>query len=218
MRQISIVSLFPQAIESYLRIGMLAKAQLAGIVQFNVIDLRQFGLGKRRQVDDTPYGGGGGMILRVEPLVAVLEFIKQKTVNPTKVILLTPRGKLFKQAKAFDLAQSDSDLILIGGRYEGYDERIVAWVDEQISIGQYILTGSELPSLLVVDSVVRLLDGVLASPSSIENESFVTSDNQIEYPQYTKPEIFRDLSVPPVLLTGHHSQIEAWRKQQTRKF
>lgn len=141
---------------------MLAKAQLANIVKFHVIDLRQFGLGRRRQVDDTPYGGGGGMILRIEPLVAAIEFAKQKTSQSSKVLLLTPRGQLFKQAMAFELAKAQLDLILIGGRYEGYDERIVGWVDQQISIGQFVLTGSELPALVVTDSIVRLLDGVLA--------------------------------------------------------
>ena len=215
MKRISIISLFPQALEAYLSVGMLAKATALKIVRFELIDLRQFGLGRRRQVDDTPYGGGSGMVLRIEPLVAALEDARAQS-HDAEVVLLTPRGQLFKQATARSLAQSERDLILIGGRYEGYDERLVNWIDRQISIGHYVLTGSELPALVVADSVVRLLDGVLGGADSAEDESFNVSEARLEYPQYTKPEVFHDLIVPAVLLSGNHQEIAAWRRQQSQ--
>ena len=195
---------------------MLAKATQMGAVRLDCVDLRQFGLGPRRQVDDTPYGGGGGMILRIEPLVAAIEAVQQQAERPTQVVLLTPRGQLFKQADARALADSDADLILLGGRYEGYDERLVHFVDQQFSIGQYVLTGAELPALVVTDAVVRLLPNVLGAPDACQNDSFATAEATIEHPQYTKPEVFRNLAVPEVLKSGHHQAIDAWRKEQTQ--
>ena len=218
MRKISIISLFPQVVEPYFTAGMLAKAAGLGIADFAAVDLRRFGLGSRQQVDDTPYGGGGGMILRIEPLVAAIEAIQENSAGTALVVLLTPRGKLFEQADAQALADSGRDLILIGGRYEGYDERVVDWVDHRFSIGRYVLTGSELPALVVADSVVRLLDGVLGNPEGVVNESFSDSPTAIEYPQYTKPEVFRGLSVPEVLRSGNHGEIAAWRQTQSDNF
>ena len=218
MRRISIISLFPQFLQAYLEVGMLAKAAGRQVVEFHAVDLRRFGIGPRKQVDDTPCGGGGGMILRIEPLVAAIEAAQALSKGSAQVVLLTPRGKLFEQADAQSLADSDRDLILVGGRYEGYDERLVEWTDRQFSIGRYVLTGSELPALAVVDSVVRLLDGVLGNPEGAVNESFTDSPTAVEYPQYTKPETFRGLSVPEILLSGNHGAVDAWRQEQSDNF
>ena len=213
MKRISIISLFPGALAPYLEVGMLAKAAARQLVVFELIDLRRFGLGSRCQVDDTPYGGGPGMILRIEPLVAALEDAKSRSPE-AEVILLTPRGRLFSQETAQSLAASGRDLILIGGRYEGYDERLADWSDRQLSIGHYVLTGAELPALVVTDSVVRLLDGVLGGEDSLVEESFAAAQARPEYPQYTKPEVFRGYAVPPILLSGNHQAIAEWRHRQ----
>lgn len=193
---------------------MLWKAQDKGIVEYSYINLRDFGLGPRKTVDDTPYGGGDGMLLKPEPLVAAIEAAKEKT-KKAKVILLTPRGKRFDQAKARKLAAASQDLIFVCARYEGYDERVVEYVDEQISIGDYVLTGGELPAMVVIDSVVRLLPGVLGGETSAEIESFSQGSN-LEFPQYTRPENFRGQRVPEVLLSGNHAQIEKWREAYSK--
>lgn len=192
--------------------SMLHKAQQIKAVEFIYINLRDFGLGPRKQVDDTPYGGGDGMVLRPEPVVAAIEQAKKQSPK-AKVILPTPRGKLYKQSTAKKLAASQQDLILVCPRYEGYDERITDYVDEQLCIGNYILTGGELPTLIIIDSVVRLLPGVLGGETSAEKESFQDDDVAIEHPQYTRPEEFRGKKVPNVLLSGHHAEIEAWRTE-----
>lgn len=202
--------------EGVLNTSMLWKAKDQGKVTYEYIDLRQFGLGPRRQVDDTPYGGGAGMLLRVEPLIAAIE--KAKAIDPTaKVILPTPRGKLYKQSDAKQLAADNNGLILICPRYEGYDERITEWVDESYRIGNYILTGGELPAMLVIDSVVRLLPGVLGGETSAEIESFQQDDQNVEFPQYTRPEEYRDMKVPDVLLSGNHAAIDDWRNKQAKR-
>ena len=216
MRKIAIITLFPQALKTYLQVGMLAKASLNQIVQYKLIDLRDYGLGVRRQVDDTPYGGGDGMILRIEPLVAAIEDLQNQFQEKADVVLLTPRGKLFSQEKACQLAESNKNLILLGGRYTGYDERLVNWADHQVSIGNYVLTGSDLPALVVVDAVVRLFDGVLGGDSR-QLESFSSAQIKKGHPQYTKPEVFRDLKVPQVLTSGNHQAIDAWRKERISK-
>lgn len=191
--------------------SMLWKAQDRKLVDISYIDLRVFGLGPRRAVDDTPYGGGDGMLLKVEPLVAAIELAK-KNDPKALVILPTPRGKTYKQSDAKRLAAGGKGLILICARYEGYDERITKWVDEQISIGNYVLTGGELPAMTIVDSVIRLIPGVLGGENSTEVESFQQDDETIEFPQYTRPEDFRGMKVPDVLLSGHHAEIAKWRK------
>lgn len=193
--------------------SMLWKASDKNIVEYELIDLRQFGLGPRKQVDDTPYGGGDGMLLMVEPLVAAIEYAKQSSPN-SKVILPTPRGETFKQSHAKALAAAEQDLLFICPRYEGYDERVTKWVDTQYSIGNYVLTGGELPAMVMLDSIVRLLPGVLGGETSAAVESFQDDDISIEYPQYTRPEVFRDMKVPDVLLSGHHAEIEKWRSSQ----
>jgi tRNA (guanine37-N1)-methyltransferase len=212
--KIQIISLFPEAIEPYLNVSMLWKAKDRDIASYQLINLRDFGLGPRHQVDDTPYGGGDGMLLKPEPLVAAIEYAKQTNPEAT-VILPTPRGKLYKQSDAKRLAARNQDLIILCPRYEGYDERITKWVDEQFCIGQYILTGGELPAMIIVDSIVRLLPGVLGGKASTEIESFQHDDVAIEFPQYTRPEEFRGLKVPEVLLNGHHAQVEEWRAKQS---
>jgi tRNA (guanine37-N1)-methyltransferase len=209
---IQIVTLFPEMFKGVLDSSMLWKAQKNNIVSYGLVDLREYGIGPRKQVDDIPYGGGDGMVLRPEPLFAAVEAAKQKSPK-AKVLLMTPRGETFNQAKAKQLADNKTDLIIICGRYEGYDERITALVDEQISIGDFVLTGGELPAMIVVDSVVRLLPGVLGGETSAELESFSDGKTR-EHPHYTRPETFRDMKVPEVLLSGHHKQIETWRKSK----
>lgn len=193
--------------------SMLWKASDRNIVQYEFINLREYGLGPRHQVDDTPYGGGDGMLLKPEPLVAAIEHAKE--VDPTaSVFLPTPRGKLYKQSDAKRLAAEDKGIIIICPRYEGYDERVTKWVDEQFCIGNYVLTGGELPAMILIDSVVRLLPGVLGGEASAEIESFQADDVSIEYPQYTRPEEFQGMKVPDVLLSGHHAEIDRWRTSQ----
>lgn len=213
--KIQIITLFPEMFEKVLGSSMLWKAQDRGIVSYEYIPLREFGIGPRKQVDDTPYGGGDGMLLRPEPVVAAIEQAKAADPNAT-VILPTPRGKTYKQSDAKQLAASDKGLILVCPRYEGYDERITKWVDRQICIGSYVLTGGELPAMIVIDSVVRLLPGVLGGETSAEIESFQADDTSIEFPQYTRPEDFRGNKVPDVLLSGHHAEIENWRHKHSR--
>lgn len=210
---IQFISLFPEVLEPYLHASMLWKAQDRGIVQYECINLRNFGLGPRQQVDDTPYGGGDGMLLKPEPLVAAIEACKAKTPDAL-VLLPTPRGEMYRQSTAKQFAAAAQDLIIICPRYEGYDERITQWVDRQYCVGSYVLTGGELPALVITDSIVRLLPGVLGGETSAENESFQADDATIEFPQYTRPEVFRDLPVPDVLLQGHHAKIAAWRDAQ----
>jgi len=216
MKKIQTISLFPSVLEGYTSQSMMWKAAERQIVDYEHIDLREFGLGPRRQVDDTPYGGGDGMLLRPEPIVAAIEAAKSKIEGrKSKVILMTPRGKTLTQARAKELAESSDDLIFICPRYEGYDERIVEHVDEQISIGKYILTGGELPALVVIDSVVRLLPGVLGGAQSAEIESFSHGDN-LEFPQYTRPAEFQGEKVPDVLLNGNHAEIARWREEHSK--
>lgn len=212
--KIQVITLFPQMFEGVLNNSMLWKARERGIVSYDMIDLRQFGLGPRKQVDDTPYGGGDGMLVRIEPLVAAIEQAKQESPK-AKVILPTPRGSLYKQSDAKQLAAAQDDLIIICPRYEGYDERVSNWVDHSYCIGNYVLTGGELPAMVLIDSVVRLLPGVLGGEMSSEIESFQQDDTTVEFPQYTRPEEFRGLKVPDVLLGGNHVAIAAWRKSNT---
>jgi tRNA (guanine37-N1)-methyltransferase len=194
---------------------MLWKASDKGIAEYSLINLREFGIGPRRQVDDTTYGGGDGMLLKPEPVVSAIEHAK--SIDPSALVVLpTPRGELYKQSTAKKLAEAHQGLIIICPRYEGYDERITAWVDMQVCIGGYVLTGGELPALIIADSVVRLLPGVLGGKQSTEIESFQKDDSYIEFPQYTKPSEFREMKVPEVLLNGHHAEIEKWRVENSR--
>ena len=193
---------------------MMWKAQKDGIVGLTTVNLREFGLGPRRQVDDTPYGGGDGMLLMVEPLWKAVEFAKSQD-ETAKVVLMSPRGQRWKQVKAQKEADDDRGVIFICGRYEGVDERILELVDEQWSIGDFVLTGGELAAMMMIDSIVRLIPGVLGGEKSAEIESFSDGET-LEFPQYTRPEEFKGLRVPDVLLSGHHGKIAEWRAEQSR--
>jgi len=212
--KIQIISLFPEMFDKVFGSSMLWKAQDRGIVEYSMIDLRQFGLGPRKMVDDTPYGGGDGMLLKPEPVVAAIEYAKSQLADgrTARVLLPTPRGHVYKQSDAKRLAAADEDLIIVCPRYEGYDERVAAYIDEMFCIGSYVLTGGEPPAMVLVDSVVRLMPGVLGGAASVDIESFQQDDENIEFPQYTRPEDFRGAKVPQVLLNGHHAEIDAWRQ------
>ena len=211
--KIDIITLFPDMFQGPFAMSMLAKAQDQGLVTINLHDLRQHGLGPRRTVDDTPYGGGPGMVLRPEPVFAAVE--AAKVDNPkAKVVIVTPSGRRYDQSQADSLSKLDG-LILVCGHYEGFDERILSLADLEISIGDYVLTGGELPAMVLVDSVVRLLPGVLGSVESVVDETF--NDGLLEYPHYTRPAEFRGQSVPDVLISGHHAEIEKWRRDQARQ-
>lgn len=208
--KIQVITLFPDMFTGVMNNSMMWKAQDRKAITFSCIDLRQFGLGPRRQVDDTPYGGGDGMLLKPEPLVAAIQHAKQQ--DPDALVLLpSPRGALYKQSDAKALAAGGRGLIIICPRYEGYDERIVGYVDKLYCMGQYVLTGGELPAMVIIDSVARLLPGVLGGETSADIESFQEDDENIEFPQYTRPEVFQGQPVPEVLLSGHHAEIAKWR-------
>lgn len=219
----TILTLFPEALQPYLDASMMWKAQDKKIAEFNYLNLRDFGLGPHKSVDDTPYGGGDGMLLRPEPIFAAIESAKAKDPD-IKVILPTPVGQIWQQSLAREFASNSTTsatagvkpphYLIICPRYEGYDQRILSLVDYKISLGKYILTGGELPALIIIDSIVRLLPGVLGGAESASIESFSDGDN-LEYPQYTKPADFRGMKVPDVLLSGNHAAIQAWRDQQS---
>ncbi len=214
---IQIITLFPNFIEQYLQFGIIARAIKARLLKFAPVDLRKFGLDRRKTVDDRPYGGGLGMVLRPDVVIKAITKARAKKVN-TRVILMTPQGKVFSQAHAKRLAKYDN-LIFVCGRYEGFDERVRKFVDEEISIGDYVLMGGELPSLVISEAILRLIPGVLGKDESATAESF--AEGMLEYPQYTKPEVLevngKKLKVPKVLLSGHHLNIETWRKEESEK-
>jgi len=216
LMKIQVITLFPDMFTGVLGNSMLWKASDRGIAQYETIDLRQFGLGPRQQVDDTPYGGGDGMLLKPEPLVAAIEYAKQRDPD-ARVFLPGPRGVVLKQSRVKELAAEERGMIIVCPRYEGYDERVTSYVDEIFCIGQYVLTGGELPAMILIDSVVRLLPGVLGGAASTEIESFQEDDENIEFPQYTRPEEFRGERVPDVLLSGHHAEIEKWRQENAHR-
>ena len=213
--KVQIITLFPEMFEEVLNTSMLWKAQDKKLVEYKIINLRDYGLGPRKTVDDTPYGGGDGMVLRPEPLFAAIEQAKKEDQG-AQVLLMTPRGDLFNQEMAREFAATQTGLIIICGRYEGYDERITTIVDKQISIGDYVLTGGELPAMIVVDAVTRLIPGVLGGETSAQKESH-SEVGVIEHPQYTRPEEFRGLKVPKTLLSGHHAEIAQWRAKESKK-
>lgn len=194
---------------------MLWKAQKENLVEYSLINLRDFGLGPRAQVDDVPYGGGDGMVLMAEPLFNAIDHAR-KTDPDAQVLLMTPRGEQFNQEMAREFAATEAGIIIICGRYEGYDERIVSMVDKQISVGDFVLTGGELPAMIIADAVTRLIPGVLGGETSAELESFSELGVR-EHPHYTRPEEIRGLRVPDVLLSGHHEQIKKWRDQNSIK-
>lgn len=215
----TIISLFSDALNPYLNSSMMWKAKEKGIAEFDFVDLREFGLGAHKSVDDTPYGGGDGMLLMCEPVFNAIESVKKNSPN-AKVILPTPAGQTWHQGIVRNFVERINDgeedhYIILCPHYEGYDERILTIVDYKISLGHFVLTGGELPALIVIDSIVRLLPGVLGGENSAIIESF-SEENTIEYPQYTKPADFRGMQVPEVLLSGHHAKIAEWRKAHSR--
>lgn len=212
--KIQVITLFPEMFEQVLNSSMMWKAQNNNAATFNVINLRDFGIGPRKQVDDTPYGGGDGMLLKPEPFFEAVKFAKEKSPNAL-VIAMTPSKTVLTQKIAENFANEQKDLIIICGHYEGFDERIFTLVDQKISIGQFVLTGGELPAMVLIDAVVRLLPNVLGGEDSALIESYSDGDN-IEFPQYTRPAEYQGLKVPEVLLSGHHANIDKWRKENYR--
>jgi tRNA (guanine37-N1)-methyltransferase len=211
---IQIITLFPEMFDGVLNSSMLWKAQKENLVEYKLINLRDFGIGPRKQVDDIPYGGGNGMVLKPEPLFEAVESAKK--IDPdAQVLLMTPRGRQFTQELAREFAATEAGLIIVCGRYEGYDERVTDIVDLQISVGEFVLTGGELPAMIIADAVTRLIPGVLGGATSAELESFSQAGER-EHPHYTRPEEYRGLKVPDVLLSGHHGEIAKWRKQNQK--
>ena len=215
MRKFQVITLFPQMFEPVFGSSMMWKAQKENIVKLTTIDLRDFGLGPRKQVDDTPYGGGDGMLLMPEPLFNAVAYAKKQDPS-AKVVLMTPRGKRWEQSAAQNWSEAKHGYIFICGHYEGYDERILQLVDEQVSVGDYVLTGGELPAMTIIDSIVRLIPGVLGGENSATEESFADGET-LEYPQYTRPQNYNGLEVPEVLLSGNHAKIAKWRKKNSLK-
>lgn len=207
--RIDIVTLFPAMVEPALAASVLGRARTRGLVDIRVVNLRDYAEGRHRVADDAPFGGGGGMVLKAEPLFAAVEALRTPSA---RVVLMDPRGRLLTQQTAWELA-GVRHLILLAGRYEGVDERVSEFLaDDAVSIGDYVLTGGELPALVVTDAVVRLLPGVLGDEGAAERDSFAAG--LLEPPHYTRPEAFRGARVPAVLLSGDHARIARWRRQQ----
>ncbi|GIW41649.1 MAG: tRNA (guanine-N(1)-)-methyltransferase [Candidatus Binatia bacterium] len=205
-----ILTLFPEFFESPLRTSLLGKAQERGVLQFRLVDVREYAPGKHRVTDDAPYGGGPGMVMKVEPIVAALEAVEATEPRPYK-ILLSPQGEVLTSRLARKLAEFPA-LALVAGRYEGVDERVREFVDTELSVGDYVLSGGEVAALVVVDAVSRFVPGVVGCADSVADESFARG--LLEYPQYTRPPEFRGLRVPEVLLSGDHGAIARWRREQ----
>lgn len=205
--KLDLVTIFPELVDLPLRTSIIGRAAESGLVTFGVHDLREHGLGRHRSVDDYPYGGGAGMVMRPEPLFAAIQPLRDAGAV---VILLDPAGERLTDALARELA-TVPHMALVAGRYEGIDERVRSLVDREVSIGDYVLTGGELPALVLIDAVVRLIPGVIAEASSA-GDSFASG--LLEYPQYTRPEEFNGLGVPPVLLSGHHGEVDRWRRRE----
>ena len=215
MKKFQVITLFPDMLSGVFGNSMMWKAQKDGIVELTAIDLREFGLGPRRQVDDAPYGGGDGMLLMVEPLWNAILAAKQNDPG-AKVLLMTPRGRRWRQSMAQEYSEADHGYIFVCGRYEGYDERILELIDAEVSVGDYVLTGGELPAMTIIDSIVRLIPGVLGGEESASIESFSDGET-LEFPQYTRPEDWNGRKVPSVLLSGHHADIAAWRAENSKR-
>lgn len=209
-----VITLFPAMLKA-LEAGLVGKARDRGLIAIHGHDLRQHGIGNYRQVDDTPYGGGSGMVMRPEPIVSAIETVEAHQPGLLK-LLMTPSGEVLTQPLARELAVYRPGLMLIAGRYEGVDDRVRSIIDREISIGDYVLSGGELAAMVVIEAVARLLPGVLGNPESLSEESF-SAEGMLEYPQYTRPEEFRGLRVPEILLSGDHGKIRKWREEESRK-
>ena len=217
--RIDVLTLFPGMFEGPLTESILQRARDEGHLDLHFHDLFEYGLGEYRQVDDKPYGGGAGMVMRVDVLVDAIEKVTEMDVTSPHRIYLSPRGERLTQEKVEHIGQQYERLLLLCGHYEGIDQRVIdgGWIDEEISIGDYVLTGGELPAMVLIDAVARHIPGVLGHEESAEEESFSAAlDRKKEYPHYTRPEEFRGHTVPDVLISGHHAEIEKWRKQNTQ--
>lgn len=213
----NVVTIFPKIFDSYFSESIIKRAQEKEAISIEIHNLRDYTIDRHKTTDDTPYGGGAGMVMKVEPVYKCIESIKTKTKNlKTRIILFSAKGKRYTQADTKRLSKYEN-LILICGRYEGVDERVADYlVDEEISIGDYVLTGGEIPAMILVDSITRLLPGVLGNSDSFKNESHQIK-GYLEYPQYTKPEEFMKKKVPTVLLSGNHKEIRIWRENNSQK-
>ncbi len=214
-----ILTLFPEMVSDCLNTSIIGRAIAKGSIELDVVNIRDFATNKHHKVDDYPYGGGAGMVMQAEPVYLSYKSIEEKVMKISnkkpKVIYMTPQGKVFNQRIAEEYAKEE-DLVFLCGHYEGIDERALEMiVDENVSIGDYVLTGGELPAMVMVDTISRLVDGVLNNDDSAKYESF--ADNKLEYPQYTRPEEFMGRKVPEVLLSGDHKKVEAWREEQSLK-
>ena len=206
-----VITLFPKAFELINNLGVITRALDKNLVDVNLYDLREYGEGSYRQVDDKPYGGGAGMVLKPEPIFKAHESIKKSLKS--KTLLMTPQGKVLKQ-KDFVRWSNLDQIIIICGQYEGFDERVRTLANEEVSLGDFVLTGGEIPAMSIINGVTRLIPGTLGDPESLINESH--NSNLLEYPQYTRPNLFKGMKVPDILLSGNHKEIEAWRKDQMK--
>ncbi|OPY64825.1 MAG: tRNA (guanine-N(1)-)-methyltransferase [Syntrophorhabdus sp. PtaU1.Bin050] len=209
----SILTLFPNIFESPLQESIIKKAAERGLVEFNVINIRDFAEDTHRTCDDAPYGGGPGMVMKIEPIWRAMQHVEQAFGRP-KYVLLSPQGRVFDEDTAVRLSRRHH-VCLVCGRYEGLDERVLALVDEEISIGDYVLSGGEIPALVIIDAVARCIPGVLGNEQSSVDESF--NGGLLEYPQYTRPDAFMGMEVPSVLLSGNHEEIRKWRRKEALK-
>ncbi|MEA5047675.1 MAG: tRNA (guanosine(37)-N1)-methyltransferase TrmD [Eubacteriales bacterium] len=209
--RIDILTLFPEMFEGVFSASILGRAQQSGRIDIHLHNIRDYTDNKHRKTDDYPFGGGAGLVMMVQPILDCMDAVLKG--EPAKRILLTPRGRTLNQKIARELS-SEGRLVLLCGHYEGVDERVMTAIDDEISIGDYVLTGGELPAMVLVDCISRLVPGVLGSEDSASEESF--SENLLEYPQYTRPASFRGMDVPEILLNGHHAKIQAWRLEQAR--
>ena len=209
--RIDILTLFPEMFDGVLSASMLGRAQANGFIDIRVHNIRDYTDNKHKKADDYPFGGGAGLVMMAQPIYDCMDAVLEG--GTARRILMTPRGRTLNQKIAKELSQEDR-LILLCGHYEGVDERVMEIIDDEISVGDYVLTGGELPAMIVVDCVSRLIPGVLGSEDSAADESF--SEDLLEYPQYTRPASFRGMDVPEILLNGHHAKIQAWRKEQAR--
>lgn len=209
--KINFLTLFPEMFQGITNASIWKQANDKGMAEYEVTDFRAYSDNKHNKVDDYPYGGGAGMVLRAQPLVDAVEDVTREVPGDARVVMLCPQGAPFCQEKAEELAKEET-LVLVCGHYEGFDERVRSVVTDEISVGDYVLTGGELPAMIVADSVIRLLPGVLGNESSAQEESF--TDGLLEHPHYTRPANFRGMDVPDVLLSGNHAHIEQWRRKE----
>ena len=208
-----VLTLFPDMIRDGFQTSITGRAVEKGLLSLDTVNIRDFSVNKHNRVDDYPYGGGAGMVMQAEPVYLAYQSVAEKLPKKPKVLYMSPQGKVFNQRMAEELAQEE-EIVFLCGHYEGIDERVLEEiVDEEVSIGDYVLTGGELPALVIMDAVSRLVGGVLHNEDSAEFDSF--QDNLLEYPQYSRPEVWRDKAVPPILMSGHHANVEKWRREQS---